>query len=104
MLFLQDFYDMHAMHDLRLQNGMCNSPIICVVLALTVGTKQPKISARLYNILYTAEQCIQMKIKKNKVPPPYINSPYHKVAYRNSTVSYSVKPSWNKYILGKESF
>ena len=40
--------------------------------ALQSKTGKPKISARLQNLLYTAEQCIQMK---NNVLLPYRNTP-----------------------------
>ena len=42
--------------------------------------------ARFPNLLYTAE-LLCIKQNKNKVWPPYVNSPCHKVAYAGNSIS-----------------
>ena len=60
--------------------------------------------ARFPNLLYTAELlCIIQN--KNKVLPPYVNSPCHKVAHAgNSTSSFSISAILHSCMLGYSCF
>ena len=60
--------------------------------------------ARFPNLLYTAE-LLCIKQNKNKVLPPYANSPCYKVAHaRNSTSSFSISAIYHSCMLGYSCF
>ena len=69
-----------------------NSPIICAVLALDSWNycsgeqaRQPNICKIPQSSLYSST--IVHKTKQNKVLPPYVNSPCHKVADAGNSTS-----------------
>ena len=81
----------------------------CSALCLTLsarywGELQPNICKRFPNLLYTAE-LLCIKQNKNKVLPPYVNSPCHKVAHaRNYTSSFSISAILHSCMLGYSCF
>ena len=70
---------------------MQNSPIVCAVLALDSWNYWSGEQARQPNICKISQSSLYswtIVHKKNKVLPPYVNSPCHKVAHAvNSTSS-----------------
>ena len=86
-----------------------NSPIVCVVLALDSWdycsgeqAQQPNIHKISQSSLYSWTMYIN---KRNKVLPPYANSPCHKVAHAgNSTSSFSISAILHSCILGYSCF
>ena len=75
---------------------------ICLVLGRAMA-QQPNI-CKIPNLLYTAD-LLCMKQNKNKVLPPYVNSPCHKVADAgNSTSSFSISAILHSCMLGYSCF
>ena len=88
--------------DLDIHGSWCHSSLS----ALYWGELRPDSPtyARFPNLLYTAE-LLCIKQNKNKVLPPYVNSPCHKVADDgNSTSSFSISAILHSCMLGYSCF